>query len=679
MSDGVTLPGVLQRWAEIRPDHIAFRFLRSDESVAAELSFATLWERSLRVAGALGERAPAGSRALLLFETEPAFVEAFVGCLAARVLPVPADPPHGRRAWRGIERMVADCAPATVLTTSTLRQRWATQMDALGAQTSVVVLDELDRPPGVAAAPSGSSLAFLQYTSGSTSRPKGVMVTHDNVIANVRMIQEAFELDGDTRTVSWLPLFHDMGLIGFVLVPIYLGCTSTILSPAAFLEQPVRWLRTISRYRGTISSAPNFAYELCAEKVPPEDESSLDLSSWECALNGSEPVSARTLSRFRERFSARGFRPTAFRPCYGMAETTLLASAITPGASVRLLTPAARDATLTDASFAVETRDVVGCGHARRGGEIRIVEPTTRTLCEDGQVGEVWLRGDHVAAGYWHRDEETAETFGATLAEAPDGPGFLRTGDLGCVDAGELFLMGRIKELVIIRGRNLLPRDVEEAVGECHHALRPGHVVAVGLRGETTERLGIVAEIDRASWRTFDAADLIRAISDVVSGQFGVAVDEVALLRPGSLPKTTSGKLQRVECRRRLEGTADETSWSVLHHWRRPTTQATAASTTPALDESLSEEELTDRLLDWLRARLARAIGCSPDDIADEEPFSSFGLDSAVAVTLTSELSEWLGLELDPTVFWEHTHPLALSEHLAARLVERAGALAVDR
>jgi acyl-CoA synthetase (AMP-forming)/AMP-acid ligase II len=683
MSD-LTLLDLLHRWGAERPGRVAYRFLQSDESIDEEVTYAALRGTSLAIARALASGVPAGSRALLLFETGPGFVHAFFGCLAAGVLAVPADPPHGRRAWGGIDRIVGDCRPAIILTTRVLKQRWESPLADLAAAHGcrVVTIDDLLAGGGGEAdlpAVTGDDVAFLQYTSGSTSHPKGVIVTHANIIANVRMIQAAFELDADTQTVSWLPLFHDMGLIGFVLVPFYLGCTSTILSPAAFLERPVRWLRAIDRYRGTITSAPNFAYDLCCAKIRDEDLDGLDLSCLVNALNGSEPVSARTLRAFEERFARIGFGPRAFRPCYGMAESTLFISTIEPGDRYRVL-PASRTAPgdaqagegMDVAEFRIESPEVVGCGHARQGAEIRIANPVTGTECAEGRVGEVWFRGGNVAAGYWDNAAATAAAFRARIAGRDDGGGYLRTGDLGRMDRGELFLMGRMKELLIIRGRNFPPRDIEEAVAGAHVALRTGHVVAAGVAHDAGQELGIAAEIDREHWRTFDAQAVTDAILDVLSAEFALGPEVVTLLRPGALPKTTSGKLKRLECARRLSSADHAAEWTVLHEWRRPSQAGTTAAAVelPSVT-GFDAAVLTDVVLTWLRARLAQALECAPSQIADEEPFARFGLDSAIAVTLTGELGAWLQLDLDPTIFWEFSHPLALAEHLAGVLAAR--------
>jgi len=677
MSDALTIMDLIHRWAQVRPERVAFRFLRGDDHSGTELSYHSLHQQSIAVARALRVHADAGARALLLFDSEPGFVVSFFACLASGVIAVPADPPHGRRAWSGIERIAADCQPAIVLTTRVIRQRWQDELTRLSVAQNlrIVTLEDLHADGGaadLASAPRQDAVAFLQYTSGSTARPKGVMVTHANIMANVRMLEDAFALDADEQIVGWLPLFHDMGLIGFVLVPAYLGCTSTILSPAAFLERPLRWLRAMAHHRGTISSSPNFAYDLCSAKIRPDDSADLDLSSWRAALNGSEPVSAKTMRRFQEAFAPNGLRPDVFRPCYGMAESTLLISATEGGRPIRTLTADRLPAGPEDAAFRVEASEIVGCGRPYMGGAIAIVDPASGRECARGQVGEVWFRGANVAAGYWRSPEETAVTFGAQLNG--DG-GYLRTGDLGCLDGGELFLVGRLKELIIVRGRNVPPQDIEEAAAAAHDALRAGHVAAVGLVHDTEQQLAIVAEIEREHWRTFDPEAVVDAVLQAVQAEFGLAVSAVTLLRPGGMPKTTSGKLKRLECRRRLElgvAAADD-EWRVLHEWRAQaaTTGSAVAAAAPSI-AGLDRSQVADTVLEWLRARLAQVLDCSPDQIGDEDPFARWGLDSAVAVTLTGELAAWLQVELDPTVFWEYAHPLALAEHLAGLVAERA-------
>jgi acyl-CoA synthetase (AMP-forming)/AMP-acid ligase II len=681
MSEALTILDLIHRWGQARPERLAFRFLRGDEPAGHELSFAGLQRNTAAAAHALRARAPSGSRAVLLFDTEPGFIASFFGCLAAGLVAVPVDPPHGRRAWSGIERVVADCEPALVLTTRVIESRWHEELARLAdsRHLQVLVIDDVLAAVDTTVADGGfdggpGTIAFLQYTSGSTAQPKGVMVTHANVMANLRMLEEAFALTGDEQIVGWLPLFHDMGLVGFVLVPVYLGCTSTILSPAAFLEKPVRWLRAITRFRGTISSSPNFGYDLCCAQVRDEDRRDLDLSSWRAALNGSEPVSARTMRRFEDAFGPRGFGRGVFRPCYGMAESTLLISATTANAPVRVLDATRAAGGPADAAFRIEATDVVGCGRPSRGGTIAVVDPSTGRECAAGQIGEVWFSGDNVAAGYWRNPAATAETFAAHL----DGGGttYLRTGDLGCVDDGELFLVGRLKELIIVRGRNVAPQDVEAAASIAHEALRGGHVAAVTVAQDGEPQLGIVAEIAREHWRTFDAGAVVDAVLQAVHHELALAPAVVILLRPGGIPKTTSGKLKRVECRRRIEGV--ETGggeWSVLHEWRMRASDNTVSSAvlTPAI-AGLDRADATDTILEWLRARLAQVLDCSPDLIGDEDPFARWGLDSAVAVTLTGELAAWLQVELDATVFWEHAHPLALAEHLAGLAADRASA-----
>ncbi|MEM7585921.1 MAG: AMP-binding protein [Acidobacteriota bacterium] len=697
-----TLPESIQRWAVERPSKISIRFLGADGSVTDELTYGELQRRALAVAAALRSRWPEGSRALILCETGPHFLDAFLGCLAAGAVAVPADLPHGRRAWGGIAGIAADCQPAVILTTTALRERWRTILGELSQKhrCELLAVDEAVAGAGATGIPgiAGSQLAFLQYTSGSTGQPKGVMVSHANLRANAGVASQAFSLSGETQVVSWLPLFHDMGLIGFTLQPLFLGATATLMSPLTFLKKPAQWLRAVTRYGATFSGGPNFAYDLCCEKIGPEQRRELDLSTWRTAVNGAEPVSGRTLSRFEETFAECGFQPHSIRPGYGMAEATLVITASGPGETVRRV-PASRVSApsgeagehLAETGFWVESEDVVSCGRTVSDTEVRIVDPDSRRACRDGRVGEVWARGGQIAQGYWQKPEVTAATFDARLEDEPNGAGYLRTGDLGFVEAGQLFLIGRIKELIIIRGRNYAPRDIEEAVVRSHEAVRMSHVAAVGFQRGVEAELGLVAEIDRRFWRTYDAEAVVKAVREAVFEEMALRVAAVVLLRPGSMPKTTSGKLKRVECRRHLQGEIEDAGFKILHEWRLPTADAAGEPPAPESEsgaapqavapqtvapqtvsprtadlQGLEHDARVDLVLDWLRERLAHAVGCSAEEVADEEPFAQLGFDSALAVALTGQLSEWLELELEPTMFWEHVHPLELAEHLAS-------------
>ncbi len=409
------------------------------------------------------------------------------------------------------------------------------------------------------AEPAAEDLAFLQYTSGSTADPKGVRVTHGNLMHNEETIRRAFGLSEESVIVGWLPLYHDMGLIGNVLQPLYLGARCVLMSPVAFLKRPRRWLEAIDRYRGTTSGGPNFAYELCVHRVPPAEREGLDLASWTLAFNGAEPVRAETLDRFAKAFAPQGFEREAFFPCYGLAEATLFVTGgdrSTPPA-VETVDAAAleRDWMEPVAEDEASARRLVGSGHAWAEQRVAVVDTESGRELPDGRVGEIWLQGPSVAEGYWNRPEQTRSDFEARL-ETGEGP-FLRTGDLGFLDRGELFVTGRLKDLVILRGRNLYPQDLELTAERSHEDLHPGNGAAFSVDVEGEERLVIVHELERRAIRRAqeDPEPVFQAIRQAVAEVHEARVHEVVLIKTVSLPKTSSGKVQRRKCRRQyLDG-----------------------------------------------------------------------------------------------------------------------------
>ncbi len=539
----------------------------------AQLSYAGLDLRARAIGAALQRQGAAGQRALLLYPPGLDFVAAFFGCLYGGVVAVPAYPPRSARNLPRLLEIARDARPAIALTTAELKAAiggLATQVPELAA-LRLMATDEVPeaaaetwRDPGAA----GSSLAFLQYTSGSTATPKGVMVSHGNLLHNEEMIRQAFGQSAESVIVGWLPLYHDMGLIGNVLQPLFLGARCLLMSPIAFLQSPKRWLAAISRHRATTSGGPNFAYDLCVRKIAPADREDLDLSSWDLAFNGAEPVRAESMARFAEAFAGCGFRPSAFFPCYGLAEATLfVAGGAALGKSRGLPRAAAFDRALLEAGEAKPqpeanpaSRTLVSCGRAWLGQELAIVDPAALTRCPDRQVGEVWVRGASVARGYWQRPEATAETFEGRLAGESAAAGeepFLRTGDLGFVDGGELFVTGRLKDLIIIRGRNLYPQDIELTVERSHPALRPGCGAAFSVEVGEEERLVVVQELERGEERppTPETVEAIaEAVRRAVAEEHEAQVHQVVLLRATSIPKTSSGKLQRRACRAALLG-----------------------------------------------------------------------------------------------------------------------------
>jgi acyl-CoA synthetase (AMP-forming)/AMP-acid ligase II len=411
------------------------------------------------------------------------------------------------------------------------------------------------------------SLAFLQYTSGSTGTPKGVMVSHGNLVHNSTLIHQLFGHNPQSRGVIWLPAYHDMGLIGGLLQPIYGGFPSFLMSPVSFLQKPLRWLEAISRYRATTSGGPDSAYDLVYRQVTPEQLTSLDLSSWEVAFTGAEPIRAQTLDRFTQTFAAAGFRRQAFYPCYGMAETTLIVSggvkAQPPVIQSVNGTALAENRVVTATGVKEDSRTIVGCGQSSPDQRIVIVDPQSLQPCPNGRVGEVWVAGASVTQGYWNRPVQTQEIFQAYLSTG-EGP-FLRTGDLGFLQEGELFITGRLKDLIILFGRNHYPQDIELSVEQCHASLRPGCGAAFSVEVGGQERLVVVQEVERTHLRKLDSHEVIGAIRRVIAQEHEIQVYAVLLLKTASLPKTSSGKVRRSTCREGfLAGTLDVIAdWSV--------------------------------------------------------------------------------------------------------------------
>jgi acyl-CoA synthetase (AMP-forming)/AMP-acid ligase II len=570
-----TLAGLLRSQCDQRGGQVAYSFLTDGEADQFSLTYADLDREARRVAVAVGERVAPGGRAVLVYPPGPAFVVAFFGCLYAGVAAVPVFPPVPPRFEAGAEhlrRVIADVGAEAVLCTSDLLGLRDYLGDGGSTGTGWLatdVLGDISPDDWHDLSLDGDSVAFIQYTSGSTSAPKGVILRHHHLIANQRAITDAFGLSSATIGLSWLPTYHDMGLIGFVIVPMAIGITSYFLSPLHFLERPARWLEAISRFGATVSGGPNFAYELCARRISDEELGRIDLTTWEVAFVGSEPVRPDTMRRFARRFAAAGLSPAALFPCYGMAEASLLvAGGSWPGgpATARLDADALSEGRVLRAGHrpgkdAGRETEVASVGRVITGHDAAITDPATHRPAGPGQVGEIWLRGPSIAAGYWGRAAETIATFGATI-EGGDGRPYLRTGDLGFVLDGELFITGRMKEVVILRGQNVYPQDIERAIQEADPRFRPGCGAAFGIGAEGTEGLVVVQETKAEDQQ--ELADLSERARRAVAVSHGVRLEALLLVAPRTLAKTSSGKVQRLNCRSAyLGGTL-----SPLHEWR---------------------------------------------------------------------------------------------------------------
>ncbi|WP_434698558.1 non-ribosomal peptide synthetase [Pseudomonas sp. D1-1] len=636
MTDAFELPSTLahalQRRAALTPDRVALRFLADTPQQGVVLSYRDLDLRARTIAAALQAEAELGDRAVLLFPSGPDYVAAFFGCLYAGVIAVPAYPPESTRRHHQ-ERLlsiIADAQPRLLLTSSEVRDT----LQAIESAPPVLCVDILDPAhAGQWRAPNlqDDDIAFLQYTSGSTALPKGVQVSHGNLVANEALIRHGFGIDvnPDDVIVSWLPLYHDMGLIGGLLQPIFSGVPCVLMSPAYFLARPLRWLEAISEYGGTISGGPDFAYRLCSERVSESALERLDLSHWRVAYSGSEPIRLDSLERFAEKFASCGFTPDSFMASYGLAEATLFVAGTPRGLGI----PAMR---MDDAALAQNRAEpgqgnaVMSCGVSQPDHAVLIVEPATLQPLADNQVGEVWAAGPSIAHGYWRNPEASARTF---VQHA--GRTWLRTGDLGFVREGELFITGRLKDLLIVRGHNLYPQDIEQAVEREVEVVRKGRVAAFAVDNGGEEGIGIAAEISRSVQKILPAEALIKAIRQAVADACQQAPSVVVLLNPGALPKTSSGKLQRSACRARLaDGSLD--SYALF----------------PSVEVEQTHEAGASSKLQTLIGQ----IWCEQlqvDQVQGADHFFLLGGNSIAATQVIARLSETLGLELNLRLLFE--------------------------
>lgn len=666
-----TLVDLLEQRAERQPGAPAFTFL-GDAADAVRLTNAELERRVRAVAARLQAETAVGDRALLLYPPGLDFIAAFFGCLFAGLVPVPAYPPRRNQKIERLRSILADAGAAVVLTTTPV---------AAGVRAHLAEAPELDGLPvlstdevddGLAAswrrpALSGSTLAFLQYTSGSTSAPKGVMVSHQNLLHNSEQIRRAFGLTPEDVSVTWLPSFHDMGLIDGLLQPLYSGFPAYLMSPAAFLQQPARWLKAISEHRATHSGGPNFAYELCVKRTSPEQREGLDLTRWRMAYNGAEPIRRSTMEAFAAAFAPHGFRPHFFYPCYGLAEATLLVSGGLVDEPPRFFEADAQRLERHEAATAApgdRAVALVGCGRTYLDTRVLIVDPETRTRCGPDRVGEIWVSGAGVAEGYWRNARATEETFQARLADTGEGP-FLRTGDLGFLREGELFVTGRLKDLLIVRGRNHYPQDIELTARQSHPALRPdaGAAFSVEVGGE--ERLVVVHEVERVALRGLDVEGVAAAVRREIAEQHELQAHAVVLLKPGQIPKTSSGKIQRGACRARfLAGTLEEVGRSALG----PGADAGAEGAGPRWrDELLAmpEEARRARLAGYLRRAIAQALRIDESSVTPERGLLQLGLDSLAATELQHRLEGELGVAVPMALLLQD----ATAEQLAGQVL----------
>ncbi len=640
------LSDCLRYWSFHAPDKLAYSYLLDGESDEAPITYQQLDEQARAIGADLLDRGMQGERLLLCFPPGPEFISAFFGCQYAGATAVPAFPPRRNRKTTRIEAIAADAKAKLVLTTESVRKRIEGQLEHAPSLAHIdwMATDEISlelasdwQMPDI----SPTDLAVLQYTSGSTGTPKGVMLAHENVLHNSKLISDAFGMElQDGPGASWLPMYHDMGLVGGILVPMYAANSSYMMSPMAFLQKPVRWLRAISKYRVSTTGGPNFAYDLCVQHVSEEDMEGLDLSCWTLAYNGAEPIRPATLDKFAEKFAAVGFRPETFYPCYGMAESTLMVTGSKRGI---LPTRQSFDDQSMHEHHAVSVspdstsaRTLVGCGRVLPGDDMVVVDAQTNRKTAPGRVGEIWVHSKSVGRGYWNRVEESQQTFGAKLADSDGGP-YLRTGDLGFMSDGQLFVTGRLKDLIIIRGVNRYPQDIELTVEQSSTRLQAGAVGAFSVDVDGRERLVIVSEVGRT--RSKDWSDLILKIRNDVTAEHDLPPDAIVLVRFGSIPKTSSGKIQRHQCHNCfIEG-----SLRVIAQWygwqdeQVPDAAADETTTELIVEGTEVEAAIAETVIDHVKA-IARERAKSVD--LETNIVTDLGLDSLERLQIANSLEE---------------------------------------
>ena len=676
MHDFPSFVDLLRERAVAHPDRLAFSFLQDGETETDRWTFAELDRRARAIAASLLERGLSQKRALLLYNPSLEFVSSFFGCLYANVIAVPAYPPRSSQLVTRLNLIIRDAQASIALTTSSLR-------DSIGKHLSGDECPNIDciATDDIALERANEwsykninpqDLAFLQYTSGSTGSPKGVMVGHGNLVSNTEFINQCFGVEAGATAVSWLPPYHDMGLVGGILQPLFIGASMVLMPPVAFLQRPFRWLSAISRFKAAASGGPNFAYDLCSKQIKPQQIEELNLENWSLAFSGAEPVRSQTIDNFSATFSQCGFQKQAFLPCYGLAENTLI---VTGGSRSSLPIVRHFDTDALSKNIALEVSQnsdalvssLVGSGVPVSDQVVVVADPESCRPLKDCQIGEVWISGDSVAQGYWRKDELSLSTFNGNLEGSQKS--YLRTGDLGFFHQGELFITGRRKDLIIVRGQNHYPQDLEATTQASHSSLRIGCGAAFSVEDSVQgEELVIVQEVERSALRCLDSSSIISAIREAVVSTHNLLPSAILLLKTGSIPKTSSGKIQRFACRQKfLAG-----ELNVVGTWDRSLNKSQAANAKSKIASTgVGDNEVhavggtqvfsadERRLHEWFIDYLSVNLGIEPNQIDIDQPLSSFGLDSLAAVRLTADLQDWMTENL------EMSSPSSISPTLA--------------
>lgn len=655
-------------------------FLNDSGTVKAQLSFAELDKNARSIADELFQGGFNGRHIIVLAPPGPEYIEALFGCLYAGAIPVPADPPMGGRDLQRFINIIQDCDAPLILTTHLLVDLIDSWIKGINNQVlACIAIEELVNLGDEAFEPISvqcNDIALLQYTSGTTGKPKGVMVSHECLLQNVRQIIHAFSGITDVRaletdvlqqlfgTVSWLPPYHDMGLIGGVLSPIYAGTQVTLMSPITFLKNPYLWLKTISERKALISGAPNFAYDYCVKKVSEKQKADLDLSSWRLAFNAAEPINAVSMEKFIAHFSTCGFNPSAFLPCYGLAEATLLVSGATPETGYTTLSvseEALKSGQFDPKEEQSNTKVLVSSGTIVESNRVEIVDPITLQRLDKGRIGEIWIQGPSVCAGYWGKPGYSLSIFSAQITGEETAGRFLRSGDLGFIHQGELYITGRMKELIIIDGRNFYPQDLEFSLQSKLPSFRKGCGATFTVEGGTGERLLMIQEFDGAEFGKKTLLDLCLQARSILACDHGIDIAEILLIRVGDLAKTSSGKIQRAEMKKRYLEDEIET----LFHWR----EGFQCNNLSSINPTWPEKE--DTLLTEFKLWIAEYLDLPEDQIDLNNSFFALGIESSVALELIYELEEVIERRISSYELQQSETVLELMRHLCEGLSKR--------
>jgi acyl-CoA synthetase (AMP-forming)/AMP-acid ligase II/acyl carrier protein len=641
---------IFEKHAAAFPDKVIYSYLEDGFNESAGITYGKMCKQAKAIASVLQKKHKKGDRALMLFPSGIEFIVSLFGCFFAGIIGVPAYPPRKNRLFERFESIITDCRPALIMTTRKIRDDLQKNFSGEKCLQGIdfLVYEEVDEEMSSYWTDPGSNpgdIILLQYTSGSTGTPNGVMVSHQNIVQNSEFVKCAFGHDESLRGVNWLPGFHDMGLIGALIQPAYVGGSNAIIPPNAFLMRPMNWLRAISRYSAITAGGPNFALDFCSDRFKPEELEGVDLSSVRPFFCGAEPIRKETIDRFSETFSQYHFKADQIYPCYGLAESVLIVTGGELDKEPVYFWASTRDiekGIVTEAKPGEpDARAFVSNGFPWQGTTVAIVHPESCKINPPGQVGEIWVSGPSVAQGYWNKPEETAKTFHAYLNDTGEGP-FLRTGDLGFIHNGHLYISGRIKDLIIIRGLNHYPHDIERTAELAHEAQQTGSVAAFSVDVDNEERLVIVGEIKRTFLRGLKAEEVFEKIREAVALNHQLQVYSIVLIKTGTLPKTSSGKIQRQSAKKDFLHNELE----IIANWPSAQSPPPSAQSPPPSPEQIQ---------DWLKAWMVKELKIPVQTIDIDKPITVYGLDSMKAVILARDAEDYFGIEWPLEMFLEET------------------------